>query len=209
MVMSREFAEYARKRCGLRVTSPQGYQRSTFWLSLPYKFALPLLAASTLLHWLISQAIYLVEIRCMTSAGDPDPKCAVNAVGWSLEGTVSALAVAVAIILYPIALGFQRYPSGVPLVRNNSFAISSACHPLPGKDNEAEALLKYGYLGEDENGNKLFGFSSGSVKPLSEAYPSEEPPHQGSRNLGSTFRMYRKHLFRHRNTGYHRQLEKH
>lgn len=54
------------------------------------------------------------------------------------------------------------------MVHTNSLAISAACRPHPGKINEAEGLLKYGYIGKNESGDRLIGFSSGRVEALSE-----------------------------------------
>jgi hypothetical protein len=45
---------------GLQVTEPTGQQKSTLWLQLPLPFAIPLMAVSTLLHWLVSSSIYMI-----------------------------------------------------------------------------------------------------------------------------------------------------
>lgn len=42
----------------LRVTNPQGQQRSTFRLQLPYRYSIPLLVVSIFLHWITSNAIF-------------------------------------------------------------------------------------------------------------------------------------------------------
>lgn len=52
---------YLRKK-PLRVTAPQGQQRSTYYLHLPYRYSVPLIVTSALLHWLVSQSIFLVRI---------------------------------------------------------------------------------------------------------------------------------------------------
>jgi hypothetical protein len=59
MLMAKEWSDFAHERKALRVTTPSGGQRSTHYLQLPYGYALPLLAASAVLHWLTSQAIFL------------------------------------------------------------------------------------------------------------------------------------------------------
>lgn len=64
MLLGHEWASYAHRRKGLRVSSkPMGAQRSTYFLSLPYRFALPLMAMSGLLHWLVSQSIFFVVVQ--------------------------------------------------------------------------------------------------------------------------------------------------
>lgn len=62
MCLAHEYSKYSNCRKGLRATSPQGDQRSTYWLHLPYVYSIFLLAASALLHWSISQTIFLVGI---------------------------------------------------------------------------------------------------------------------------------------------------
>lgn len=64
MLLGYEWATYAYKRKGLRVTTEaKGAQRSSYSLSLPYKFGLPLIAVGGLMHWLVSQSIFFVEIQ--------------------------------------------------------------------------------------------------------------------------------------------------
>ncbi|KAF5378412.1 hypothetical protein D9757_011163 [Collybiopsis confluens] len=60
--LAREWFSYAHTRKPLRVSSPQGKQRSTYSLQMPYRFVLPLMAYSTLVHWLLSQSLFLVRI---------------------------------------------------------------------------------------------------------------------------------------------------
>ncbi|KAL1616999.1 hypothetical protein SLS56_011165 [Neofusicoccum ribis] len=42
---------------------PVGAQRSTYWLQLPYRFALPMVGLSTALHYFTSQAVFFAQIR--------------------------------------------------------------------------------------------------------------------------------------------------
>jgi hypothetical protein len=44
----------------LRVSNPQGAQISSYRLQLPYLYSIPLLAVSVLLHWLLSNSVYLI-----------------------------------------------------------------------------------------------------------------------------------------------------
>jgi hypothetical protein len=77
MLLGYEWVSYAHKRKSLRVSRPaEGAQRSTYFLQLPYRFALPLMVLSGLLHWLVSQSIFLVAIDVYTHDGTlvgPDP----------------------------------------------------------------------------------------------------------------------------------------
>ena len=53
MLATAEWVGYSISPRGLRVTWPKGHQRSRAFLQLPYIYALPIMTASTLLHWLI------------------------------------------------------------------------------------------------------------------------------------------------------------
>ncbi|KAB8263535.1 hypothetical protein BDV32DRAFT_135786 [Aspergillus pseudonomiae] len=67
MALAHEWSQYASQRKGLRVSSePMGTQRSTYFLSLPYRYAIPFMIVSTLVHWLISESLFLVMIEAYT-----------------------------------------------------------------------------------------------------------------------------------------------
>lgn len=54
-----EFNSYSRCYKPLRVSDPKGEQTSTYRLQLPYKYSIPLIAMSIILHWLLSSAVFL------------------------------------------------------------------------------------------------------------------------------------------------------
>ncbi|KAK0615545.1 hypothetical protein DIS24_g11711 [Lasiodiplodia hormozganensis] len=59
----------------LRVSFPKGGQRSTYFLQLPYRVGVPLMCGSAVLHWLVSQSIFVVQVRRVwTYEGDVGPK---------------------------------------------------------------------------------------------------------------------------------------
>ena len=43
----------------LRCSNPEGQQRATYFLQLPFRFAVPLISVAAIIHWLISQSIFL------------------------------------------------------------------------------------------------------------------------------------------------------
>ncbi|KAH8897635.1 hypothetical protein GQ53DRAFT_637984 [Thozetella sp. PMI_491] len=59
-MMAREWALLSTTYRPLRVTRPSGEQTSTYFLGLPYRYSIPILAISPILHWVLSQAIYVV-----------------------------------------------------------------------------------------------------------------------------------------------------
>lgn len=63
MLVSREWTHY--KDCkSLRLTYPEATtQRSSYFISMPWRFGAPLLATSAILHWLLSQSIFIVPLE--------------------------------------------------------------------------------------------------------------------------------------------------
>ena len=62
MLVGEEWAGFAHERKTLRVTHPRGIQRSSYFVSMPYKYGIPLMVANTVLHILISQSLFIVSI---------------------------------------------------------------------------------------------------------------------------------------------------
>lgn len=59
----KEWNSYGVDHHPLRVTRPQGQQRSTYRLQLPYQYSIPLIIVSIVLHWLVSNALYVFVIE--------------------------------------------------------------------------------------------------------------------------------------------------
>ena len=165
MLLSREWASYASNRKGLRTSIPQGSQRSTYWLSLPYKFSVPLLVASGLLHWLLSQSIFFAQVNVLDSTDTPATN-SISTVGWSGLSLALLVVLGGTMIATISGFGFMRYAPGIPIVSSNSRAISAACHPLPGHYSESMQRVQYGVLAEYGEGKGHVGFSGRDVSPL-------------------------------------------
>ncbi|KAL8837011.1 MAG: hypothetical protein Q9170_002700 [Blastenia crenularia] len=153
MLAGHEWTQFAKYRKTLRVTSPVGAQRSTYWLQLPYRYSLPLVILSSLLAWLASQSLFLVKIEVM---GFNNGKRAVQADKSVLIGTL--------IMLGAILLGLRKYTSDMPIASISSGAISAACH-RPDDDPDAAVLpLQWGVVSKTD-GLGHCCFSSQLVTP--------------------------------------------
>ncbi|XHG03465.1 hypothetical protein AWENTII_006769 [Aspergillus wentii] len=129
MVLSAEWNDYALHRKGLRVsTAPKGSQRDTYFLSLPYRYALPLLVLSTLLHWLISQSLFLVNVEMYDATLTRDPQFDIISCGYSPPAIVICLSVSGVLIAYLVGMGCRRFKSGMPIAGSCSAAISATCY---------------------------------------------------------------------------------
>jgi hypothetical protein len=72
LLISRELTSYAHTRKFLRVSQPTGLQRSSYFISMPLKFGLPFMGMMALLHWCVSESIFLVVLRPYFSDGSID-----------------------------------------------------------------------------------------------------------------------------------------
>ena len=139
MLLADEWSGYACKRKPLRVTSPSGSQRSTYRLQIPYKYGVPLLVLAGLLHWLVSQSLFLARVSSFDLEGNEDTANSISTVGYSYIAIIGVLALWFVVVLLEILLGFRRYKPGMPLAGSCSAAISAACHP-PKDDSDASKL---------------------------------------------------------------------
>lgn len=138
MLAHREWSNYAIKRAPLRVTHPSSGQRSTYYLQIPYTFGVPLLASAIVLHWLISQSIFLVRIvvhadgtktsisQYLDNGRNGD---FFSALGYSSSAIVASMAWGLILVVIVLAAAFMgKYPMGLPIGGMNSAVISAACH---------------------------------------------------------------------------------
>lgn len=138
--MAKEWATFSSGYIPLRVSNPKGNQVSTFRLQLPYKYSVPLILISILLHWILSNTLYLTvsvggyffEVRQSQGISSSDaPFQAFLAVGYSGWALMLLLVLSCILICIPIITGLSRLPENSIVVGSNSFAIATSCHISP------------------------------------------------------------------------------
>lgn len=130
MALAAEWSGYAHHRKGLRVSNnPRLSQRSTYFLSIPYRFSIPLIVATTILHWLISESLFLVSVEAFDSDSLRDPSRDLFTCGFSPTAIVSSLAVGIFMFLCLVGLSFRPFETAMPVAGSCSLAIAAACHP--------------------------------------------------------------------------------
>lgn len=169
MLTSYEWVSYAHKRKGLRVScKPKGAQRSTYFLSIPYRFGVPLVALSATLHWLVSQTIFIVAIDVF--AKDGSKSITRRTCGWSPLGLMLTIIVLGLMLLTILCCTGLVYKSGMPLAGVSSLAISAACHSRDQYRLEERLVsqreLKWGVIETSVDGVGRCAFSSREVAPL-------------------------------------------
>ncbi|KAE8405751.1 hypothetical protein BDV37DRAFT_292944 [Aspergillus pseudonomiae] len=175
MTLAAEWSRYANHRKGLRVSgTPENAQRSSYFLSFPYRFAVPALAFSAILHWLISQSLFLVGIESYTEKLQRDPTRDVMTCGYSPPAMASAIVVGTVMMAWLVGFSFRRLESGMPVAGSCSLAIAAACHPTlslkggeyveeEGKWGVEQMKVQWGVTYVDSDGEGHCSFSSGEV----------------------------------------------
>lgn len=143
MHLAYEYAGFAKHRKPLRVTTPRGKQRTTYWLQLPYTYSVPLLVASAVLHWLVSQSLFLVRIS-FWSDGVEMMDYSTSAVGYSCAPIVCVLVIGGCMTLVAVGLGFRKLGCSMPVAGSCSIVLAAAAH-RPEADVDAAILpVKWG-----------------------------------------------------------------
>ncbi len=82
-LVQREFSRLYNIRKPLRVSEPEGIQRSSYFISLPLRYGIPLYVTSGILHWLISQSLFLARITAYLPDGTVDQNSTFSTCGYS------------------------------------------------------------------------------------------------------------------------------
>ncbi|OJJ96533.1 hypothetical protein ASPACDRAFT_125175 [Aspergillus aculeatus ATCC 16872] len=151
MLLDAELQRYATRRRSLRCSWPKGQQRSTYYLTLPYRYSLPLLTVSASLHWLLSQSFFFVHIRRVDISQryivDEARGCC-----YSPLAIFITIWVAVAGLLVVVGLGFRRFESGMPLAGGCSMVLSALCHLPEDDEGAAEKTVMWGEIPKNTPG---------------------------------------------------------
>lgn len=89
MLVANEWDEFGKNRKTLRLTSPEGIQRSSYFISVPLKYGLPVLVAFGALHYTISQSVFVVYLVRFLSNGEEDVGHRSATSGYSCFGIIT------------------------------------------------------------------------------------------------------------------------
>lgn len=163
MLLADEWSRFAHQRKSLRVTSPSGLQRSTYYLQLPYVYSLPLLIISGAVHWLVSQSFFLARLTVFTADGSENSFEDISACGYSCIAIIFVIIVGSIMVIASILNGFRRFKPGMPLAGSCSAVISAACHALPEDVDAAYLPVMWGVVSKADDGVEHYAFSSQEV----------------------------------------------
>lgn len=156
-----EWQSYAIKKKALRTTFPEGQQRSTYFLSLPARYALPMQALFTLLHWTLSQGVFVTVIESYTWDGQlfsgvpflmiSAPPCVTcKSPPYLIQIHLLKPMVAVLLGMFMstlfLFLAFRKHPGYMPTGATCSVVLSAACHQPLADINAATEPVQWGVI---------------------------------------------------------------
>lgn len=162
MFLAADWSKFAFKAQTLMVSTPLGSQRGTWLLGAPLVWGISLLALQTLLHWFVSQSLFMVQTTVFDKDGKPlvfNPAVAYNDFskvsncGYSPIAIICSVVAAGILLLSAVVFMLRRFPAGAPpVVSTCSGAISAACHPMLRDEDMAYKELRWGVSGGFPNG---------------------------------------------------------
>ena len=169
MLMSSEYCSFVKGRKILRVSEPAGVQKTSHWLSIPSRFAIPNMIAWALLHWFASQMVYLQATNVMDqyendvhSTQDPRDGLDVDVL-FSTTASHAFAILGTVIVTLTLALGARQHPKGILVASTCSVAIALACRPGAMEPDDAGLLpIRFGRV-VNENGKFVRAFTSRPV----------------------------------------------
>ncbi|KAI0472675.1 hypothetical protein GGR56DRAFT_651447 [Xylariaceae sp. FL0804] len=153
----------------LRVSEPVGIQRSSYFISLPFRYGVPLTVLSAVFHWLISQSFFLARVTALLPDGTEDYPNSFSTLGYSPYAVLITGAVGFINFLMIVLVGCRKYDGTMSMVSTNSMAISAACHSLP-EDREFgyQLPVQWGVVEVGEDGVGHCTFSTAPVNVIRE-----------------------------------------
>jgi hypothetical protein len=139
IVVMAEWCGYSaseRQAKGLRVSSPllDTKQRSTYFLSLPYRWSIPTTIMVTFFHWLVTEVFFFVQVNVYADNSAASSSETMKSIRYlfvsktTLWFIVIPLGGLIIFALIIISL-WKTFPSNIPLAGCCSASLAAACQP--------------------------------------------------------------------------------
>ncbi|KAI0161870.1 hypothetical protein GGR52DRAFT_582373 [Hypoxylon sp. FL1284] len=164
-LIQREFSlmYLEKKRKPLRVSEPIGIQRSSYFITIPFRYGIPLSAGSMLMHWLISQSFFLGRVTALAPDGQEDAENSFSTGAYSPGAIIVAIIVGFTEAAALVLLGCRQYDGTMAMACTNSMAISAACHSLEEDRKDGYQLpIQWGVVAVGNDGVGHCAFTTAS-----------------------------------------------
>ena len=169
-----EWRSFAGRRKPPRVsygTSERGV-RNTRWLQLPYMLSAMLMVISTTMHWIVSQALFVVEVENQSGLPVVNGQAAPDAIIFAICYSPTAIFV-IAVMAMALILGITIYyvipfRSWMPFMAGSARVVFASCCALP-KDLPADGVM-WGDVSDEWGRLAGFGENAKGIQ-ANEIYP--------------------------------------
>lgn len=150
----------------LRVSSLEGVQRSSYFLSLPLKYSIPLMVSSIALHSLASQSLFLVQTSAFGPGkdGERQPYFDYSSRGYSILASTIAISLALFLVILLILHSLYRNHSDIPAnfqrMGLNSMALEAVCQTPVGDRDARFFPISLGIVSDVGNQDQRLVFST-------------------------------------------------
>ena len=155
--------------------------RNTRWLQLPYSISIFLMAVSTLMHWIVSQTLFVVEVEnksgLPTVGGAPAPFSLVYIICYSPTAIFVTACIAGFLILGITVYYVFPFRSYMPFMAGSARVVFASCTALP-KDLPEDGIM-WGDVSDEWGRLAGFGANARAIKN-GEIYPERSHRQQQS-----------------------------
>ncbi|KAF4945169.1 hypothetical protein FSARC_14493 [Fusarium sarcochroum] len=104
-------------------------------------YGIPLIATSTLLHWLVSQSIFFVKVIVYRDNKISEKGNNILACGWSALALLLAIILGCLVMIVTIGIMYRSFTPAIPIGGTCSAVISAACHAPDSDEGAAKTFL--------------------------------------------------------------------
>lgn len=149
---AQEWNEHGRTRKALRTSNPEGQQRANRYLHLPYHWEIPLTAVSGLMHWLLSQSLFLVRLEIRDQGNELKPSESKCTCGYSPLSILVFSVTHLLTLVIVVCLYMRKMTVKIPPADHCSLVISAACHPPPDDPDAYQKPVRWGVVKSQHSG---------------------------------------------------------
>ena len=149
MILVNNWNSFSQRRRSLRVTVPLGEQKSQYYLTIPYRYAIPLLLIMGIFHWLVADSFFLVSMTAFRGT-EAQPQDSVFGIGYSALSIALALLICFLLFVILAIKSWQRYKVVMPVAGSCSIVISAACHKAEREETPHLKKVMWGVLKDDD-----------------------------------------------------------